>query len=192
MDENSAKNLLKKTFKNEFDLNNYIDFLTELFGKINIDVNDQFAYLKKGVKKDTNKFLVLGSYRDSLGDLIDLYVIELTRESSVDKARTLQRNLVASYMKSHNKNSALVAFYNKDLEDWRFSYVKLDYQFTSDGLKEKLSSPKRHSFLVGPNEPNHTCETQFLKILKQKVTVKNSTDYFYFFVVFYYICFDPS
>lgn len=172
MDEKSAKNLLKKTFKNEFNLDNYIDFLTELFGKINIDVKDQFAYLKKGVKKDANKFLVLGSYRDSIGDLIDLYVIELTRESSIDKARTLQRNLVASYMKSHNKNAALVAFYNEDLEDWRFSYVKLSYQFTADGLKEKLSSPKRHSFLVGPNEPNHTCETQFLKILKQKRKLK--------------------
>ena len=119
MDENSAKNLLKKTFKNEFDLNNYIDFLTELFGKINIDVKDQFAYLKKGVKKDANKFLVLGSYRDSLGDLIDLYVIELTRESSVDKARTLQRNLVASYMKSHNKSVPLFKLHEERSNNYR-------------------------------------------------------------------------
>ena len=174
MDENNAKFLLKKTFKNKFDLNNYIDFLTELFGNINIEVKDQISYLKKGVKKDANKFIVLGNYRDSLGDIIDLYVVELTRESSIDRARTLQRNLVASYMKSHNKNKALVAFYNDDFEDWRFSYVTLGYEFTSDGLKEKLSSPKRHSFLVGPNEPNHTCETQFLKILKQKRKLKLS------------------
>ena len=57
-----------------------------------------------------------------------------------------------------------------DNEQLGLRNIKLDgylsgYELNEKGVEEKLSSPKRHSFLVGPNEPNHTCQKQFLNLL---------------------------
>lgn len=102
----------------------------------------------------------------------------------------MQRNLIAQFMKNQNKNAALVAFYEPDTEDWRFSHIKLAYEFGEKGIEEKLSSPRRHSFLVGPNEPNHTCQKQFLNLLiseekplleeiEEAFSIENVTDEFF-------------
>ncbi|MDD4083687.1 MAG: N-6 DNA methylase [Sphaerochaetaceae bacterium] len=63
-------------------------------------------------------------------------------------------------------DAALVAFYSHDQEDWRFSFVKMEYKFDEKGKPIKELTPaKRYSFLVGKNEPNHTCKKQFIELL---------------------------
>jgi hypothetical protein len=69
-------------------------------------------------------------------------------------------------------DAALVAFYGDDPQDWRFSFVKMEYQLEEvDGTVkpvEKLTHAKRCSFLVGTNEPNHTCKRQLLKLIMEE------------------------
>ena len=150
MDKNSAISLLEKTFKNEFNMDNYVDFLKELFNKSNIRPRSIEA-IRKEFWSYENEVYILGDYQDDSGDSIALYAIELTKQSSRDRARTMQRNLIASLIRDRY-DSALVAFYEPNLEDWRFSHVKVEYEFNENGIREKLSSPRRHSFLVGnPN-----------------------------------------
>ncbi len=168
MDANNAINLLNETFQNEFDLNQYQKFLRELFNTSHINVRNLTKYIKNEFVEYANSVLELGHYTDELGDSIVFYVIELAKESSRDRARTMQRNLVSTFMKDRYDYS-LVAFYEPNSEDWRFSYVKIEYEFNEKGLKEKLSSPKRHSFLVGPNEPNHTCKKQLLPLMINEI-----------------------
>lgn len=164
MDANNAINLLNETFQNKFDLNQYQKFLRELFNTSRINVRNLTKYIKNEFVEYANSVLELGHYTDELGDSIVFYVIELAKESSRDRARTMQRNLVSAFMRDEY-DYALVAFYEPNTDDWRFSYVKIEYEFNENGLKEKLSSPKRHSFLVGPNEPNHTCRKQILPLM---------------------------
>lgn len=189
MNKNSAITLLEKTFKNKFNMDNYVEFLTELFNKSNIKPIPHINYIKKDFKDYVNQVYKLGSYKDEEYESIGLYVIELTKESSRDRARTMQRNLIASLIKDRY-DSALVAFYEPNLEDWRFSHVKIDYEFDENGIKEKLTPPKRHSFLVGVNEPNHTCQSQFIDLLtcedniqltdiEEAFNIENVTDEFF-------------
>ena len=163
MDKGSAISLLETTFKSKFDMDNYVMFLKELFNKSNIHPR-VYDKIRKEFWSYENEVYILGDYTDNNGDSIALYAVELTKQSSRDRARTMQRNLIASLIKD-KYDSALVAFYEPTLEDWRFSYVKVEYEFNENGLEEKLSSPKRHSFLVGPNEPNHTCRKQILPLM---------------------------
>ena len=45
----------------------------------------------------------------------------------------------------------------------------MDYKFGEDGeVIKELTPAKRYSFLVGKNEPNHTCKKQFLSLLKDE------------------------
>ena len=164
MDANNAINLLNETFQNKFDLNQYQKFLRELFNTSNINVRNLTKYIKNEFAEYANSVLELGSYSDDLGDSVVFYVVELAKESSRDRARTMQRNLVSTFMRDRY-DYALVAFYEPNSDDWRFSYVKIEYEFNEKGLKEKLSSPRRHSFLVGPNEPNYTCRKQLLPLM---------------------------
>lgn len=168
MDANNAINLLNETFQNKFDLNQYQKFLRELFNTSHINIRNLTKYIKNEFTEYANSVLELGHYTDDLGDSIVFYVIELAKESSRDRARTMQRNLVSTFMKDRY-DYALVAFYEPNSEDWRFSYVKIEYEFNEKGLKEKLSSPRRHSFLVGPNEPNHTCRKQLLPLMINEI-----------------------
>ena len=188
MNENSAKALLEKTFKNKFNMDSYVEFLKELFNKSNIRPR-VFDAIRKEFWSYENEVYILGDYHDDNGDSIAFYVVELTKQSSRDRARTMQRNLIASLIKD-KYDSALVAFYEPNLDDWRFSHVKVEYEFNENGIREKLSSPRRHSFLVGVNEPNHTCQSQFLELLcyedniqlediEKAFSIENVTDEFF-------------
>ncbi len=118
----------------------------------------------------------IGRYVDKDGKKIDILVVKLRKETSLYRARTAQRNFVAEYLKGNlgtttEKDAALVAFISPDLEDWRFSLVKLDYRFeeTPSGrvkAKEEFTPAKRWSFLVGKNEKSHTAQSRFLPILE--------------------------
>jgi len=121
-------------------------------------------------------FLRIGKYTDNKNE-IDLLIVQLKRETSLERARTMQRNFIAWYLKGSRsgklKDAALVAFVSPDNnEDWRFSLVKLDYRFeeaTSGRIKvkEEFTPAKRWSFLVGKNEKSHTAQSRLLPILEK-------------------------
>jgi len=118
----------------------------------------------------------IGKYTDNKNE-IDLLIVQLKRETSLERARTMQRNFIAWYLKGSRsgklKDAALVAFVSPDNnEDWRFSLVKLDYRFeeaTSGRIKvkEEFTPAKRWSFLVGKNEKSHTAQSRLLPILEK-------------------------
>ena len=164
MDTKLAINILENTFKKEFDIERLEYFFIELFNDVEINTVEEKQFVQSNYKKYVNHFYNLGTYRCRYNERVGLYAVELSNESSRDRARTMQRNLIAKVM-GNKREAALVAFYSKDSNDWRFSYIKKYYNFGENGVKEELSAPRRHSFLVGPNEPNHTCQKQFLKLV---------------------------
>ncbi len=104
-------------------------------------------------------------------------IVYLKNKTSLERARTFQRNLIAWYLKGSRggklKDAALVAFISPDAEDWRFSLVKMEYKFveTPTGkikVKEEFTPAKRFSFLVGKNEKSHTAQSRFLPLLESE------------------------
>lgn len=171
MDQKNAVALLEETFEQEFDIDRFANFIKELFNHFKVSVHD--VPLWKEYYDYVETVNSLGVYRDSDRSSIEVFAIKLKRTSSRDRARTMQRNLIARYLTKFNLDAALVAFYGDDPEDWRFSFVKMEYELTKDekgNLKvtEELTPARRYSFLVGKNEPNHTCKIQFLGLIKEE------------------------
>ena len=93
------------------------------------------------------------------------------RQETLERARSLQRNIIAWYLNGgrggNMKDAALVAFISPSNQDWRFSFVKMEYKYDSEAkkIKESYTPAKRYSYLVGPQEASHTAQSMMLPVL---------------------------
>ncbi len=176
MNQEAALNLIKNTFENSFDRERFLIFAKNLFHFLDTDT---FIYRGNLIPDayDTHiKTLErLGKYEDIDGHKIEVLAVCLNKQSSLERARTLQRNFIAWYLNGSRggitKDAALVAFYTKDSDDWRLSLVKMDYHLGESKAGKikaitELTPARRFSFLVGASENTHTAQKQLLRIIK--------------------------
>ncbi len=176
MNEQQAIDLVKETFESPFDRKRYIWFLRNLlntFDEAEVRSN-QGSRIPESFRNYVEKVERIGKYTTE-GKEIMLFVVHLKRETSIERARTMQRNLIAWYLNygDESKDAALVAFVSPNGEDWRFSLVKLEVKLEADdkgGMKvvDEFTPAKRWSFLVGANEKSHTAQGQFQPILEDE------------------------
>ena len=173
MDKIQAERLIKKTLKNKFDKDNFRTFIIDMLD--GIDDKDSAknvgnAQVKECYRKKVVSYQRIGKYSDKEGNIIDALIVHLADDVSLEKARTLQRNFIADYMQTRDKENTLVAFYKENSDDWRFSFVKLDTSLTQDKngnykVETEFTPAKRYSFLVGATEPNHTAQSRLIELL---------------------------
>ena len=144
------KELIINLFNNKFNLESYVNFTQEIFkGQVKYSKNLEFSPKVKGEFSSVVKsFLNLGKYTDKNRKTLILAVVELWKEGSVARSRTIQRNFVKDYFLKGGADSALVVFYNKESHDWRLSFIKLDYSYKNLKLEEDITPAKRVSFLL--------------------------------------------
>jgi len=176
MDRARAKELIKETFESHFDKEKYVKFIKNLLNKIEEKpFTYQGNYIPDAFKAYISRLERIGKYTDGENE-IDLLIVNLKKGSSLERARTTQRNFIAWYLKGSRggklKDAALVAFVSPGGEDWRFSLVKIDYSFVKSEsgkvkVKEEFTSARRWSFLVGKNERSHTAQSRLVPILEE-------------------------
>lgn len=180
MDKEYAKTLIKNLFEQPFLKKSFIIFIKNLLNHIN---EETFIYRGNYIPEAYRGYIRtierIGKYQDQNDKKIDILVVTLEKETTLERARTLQRNIIAWYLNGSRggqlKDAALVAFISPNNQDWRFSFVKMEYKFvrTEEGTirtREELTPAKRYSFLVGPNEASHTAQSQMVDILKNDET----------------------
>src|SRR4030042_644022 len=169
-----AKKLIRETFQNGFDEDRFRHFAKNLFN--DLDESKAFAYqgqfIPETYKEHCRQYKRLGKYTDPEGAALDVLIVNLKREAALDRARTMQRNFIALYLKHRGeKDAAIVAYHTDGLEDWRFSYVRMDYRTVQEEtgkvrVKTDLTPARRYSFLVGRDENSHTAQTRFQTFLE--------------------------
>jgi len=175
MDKEQAYRTIKNTFESSFDKIKFINFIKNLLNRY--DESKEFhlqgCYIPKAFKNFIKAYERIGTYTDPEEKKIDILIVYLQRKTTLDQARTSQRNFIARYLKERGeKDAGLIAFVSpREEEDWRFSFVKMEYKFekTEKGdvkVKEEFTPARRYSFLVGKNESSHTAQSCFLPILQ--------------------------
>ncbi len=173
MNEQEAKKLVEKTFKNSFSKERFTFFVKNFLNEIDQDEHVLFdASIPNSYEEYVKSYERIGQYTDPEGKMLDVLSVNLRKETSPARARTMQRNFVGWYLRNvgYSKDNALVAFHHENADDGRFSYVKRDYisEKDEDGKinpREEFTPAKRFSFLVGAKEPNHTAQNQIVPIL---------------------------
>ena len=164
--ENTAKvNLIKNTFENSFDKNQFSIFVKNLlntFDEKNYNIPIQNS------QNSIKSLKCIGKYKNS-NEEIDILIAHLKNNSSLERSRANQRNCIAWHLKKKTSDAgALVAFVPPEQKDWRFSFVQINYKFDNTGRVKVESTPaRRSSFLVGENETSHTAKSSLLSLLNE-------------------------
>ena len=169
MKVNEAKKLIKDVFESFFDKGKYRIFIKNLLK----DVEEKtFTYTGNIIPRAFDNYIRklerIGKYEDEEGNVIDILIVELRREHSIEYARSTQRNFIRWYLAGSRggqmKDAALVAFHSERSADWRFSFIKMQYSLETK--KDELTPAKRYSFLVGEKGKSHTAQQQLVRLLK--------------------------
>jgi len=177
MDKSYAIKLIQDVFQYPFNREQFTSFAKNLFNFLDTERN--FVYRGNLIPDAYKPYIYtlerIGKYEDAEENKIDVLIVHLKKEHSIEHARSMQRNFIAWYLGGSRggelKDAALVAFHTDNLDDWRFSLVKMDYQIVESETgkiktKTELTPARRFSFLVGKNENSHTAQRQLFPILQ--------------------------
>ncbi|MEA3420681.1 MAG: DNA methyltransferase, partial [Acidobacteriota bacterium] len=177
MDRQAAVKIIKDTFESSFDKGQFINLSKNLVKYL--DDSKNFTYqgniIPDAYEQSIQTLERVGKYEDADNNKIDVLIVQLRKEHSLERARTMQRNFVAWYLNGSRggelKDAALVAFVSPDDRDWRFSLVRMDYNLVESPtgrvkVEKELTPARRYSFLVGESESSHTAQVQLLPILE--------------------------
>jgi hypothetical protein len=191
MEKDFARKLVKDVLEYNFERRRFAYLIRELLN--HIEETPQTVYRGNYIPDAYEGYIKtldrVGKYEDPDKKKIDILVVHLKKEASLERARTMQRNFVAWYLNGSRggvlKDAALVAFVSPAQEDWRFSFVKMEYKLaeTLKGVRarEEFTPARRYSFLVGRNETSHTAQSRLVPILlndEHNPTLKELEDAF--------------
>jgi type I restriction-modification system DNA methylase subunit len=178
LNRDQAHSLITQTFTQAFDKTRFGNFAVNLLNRIDESKAQAWnrQYIKDAFKDHVLRYERLGTYTSPQAEKLDLLIVHLTAESKLERARTAIRNFVADHLKTRDeKEAALVAFVSPTEEQWRFSYVKMEYVTVENetgkiGVDARLTPARRFSYLVGKGESCHTAQTRFLHLLQDTHT----------------------
>ncbi|KUK57298.1 MAG: hypothetical protein XD81_1616, partial [Bacteroidetes bacterium 38_7] len=177
MDKITAQHLIEKTFNESFSEAQFTLFTKNLLNDLEQGEKVRSYsgnYIWDDFKEHINTYKRIGKYIDPNGEAMDVLIVEVKSIAKLERARTALRNFVIKHLSRFSKDYALVAFYSKEDRgaEWRFSFIKLEYQSVLDEEKGKVKTrteftpAKRYSFLVGKYEKTHTAKNQLLPLLQ--------------------------
>lgn len=175
MSKQQAIDLVQKTFESPFDKTKFVVFIKDLLNHIeDAPFIRQGNYIPDQFRPFVSHYERIGKYSDGEHRL-DILIVYLKKEASIERARSMQRNFIAGYLQGKYgtdsaKDAALVAFVSPTVDDWRFSLVRMEYKLieTAKGgikAKEEYSPARRWSFLVGKHEKSHTAQSRLVPII---------------------------
>ena len=173
MNEKFSKELINKTFSYPFKEENFSNFSNEMFDNIDLSQSSNWisnTLIPTNIKENIDQYKILGTKEDQNNGLITVLMVKFSNKFTVERSRNIQREFAKWILNKLESDACLIAFFAENYDDWRFSFVNIDYKREKNKAGkikavETLSSLKRFSFLVGKNEPNYTAQAQLSPLL---------------------------
>ena len=163
MSAENKKKIIDNLFDNQFNKDNFKEFVNNLLN-VKILNRSESEKIYKVFKEYIENYHIISDYKDNKKNDILIMTIKIKDDKDPIKARVKQREFVAKILRDWNKNGALVIFYNENSKNWRISFIRLNYEFTSKGIEEKITPAKRLSYVVGEGEASKTVKDQFFTL----------------------------
>ena len=164
MNEQKRKRF-EETLTKAFNHDRYVQFLRELLDNMQVVAPNREVKPWNTFSAAVDQYRHIGNYVGEDKNKVALFSVCLKNDKNLENARSMQRTFVKTLLENSDCAGALVAFYTAgDLDKWRLSLVRMDYEFSKGKLSEKLTPAKRYSYLVGKGEPCHTAQERLYPI----------------------------
>ena len=159
------RKIFEETLTEAYDHDKYVLFLRELLDNMKLVAPNIEKKPFNTFSAAIDNYKHIGTYVGEDNNKVALFSVCLANDKNLENARSMQRAFVKSLLKDSDCAAALVSFYTKDdLDKWRLSLVRLDYEFSNGKLSENLTPAKRYSYLVGKGEPCHTAQERLYPV----------------------------
>ncbi len=151
-------------FVEAYNRENYLNFLN---GRFN------FSRSLAPVTIDNNEvesFDQLGFVTTSDDKQLPVFEIHIKPNTRLSRNRVQLRNLVAKQIQT--EDGALAVYVDIPNNQWRFSFIAIEWQLTDEGIKEQQTASKRFTYLLGENTQTRTAKDRFGQ-LNQQSTLEN-------------------
>src|SRR5690242_6473932 len=137
MNPEQSHKLVKQTFQADFDRERFRDFIDKLLKRVDFDKSfvQSGLNIRRAFSDKVNSFERVGQYTDADGKKIDILIVNLKKDLTLERGRTGLRNFAADYLQSDRgagKSAVLIAYVSSTKTDWRFSYVTLEKDLRQD------------------------------------------------------------
>ena len=98
IDKKQAQELIKETFESSFDVVRFTNFIKNLLNRIDEDsFTYQGQFIPDSYKPFISRYIRVGKFNDG-ENRIDILIVSLNKNTSIERARTMQRNFIAGYL----------------------------------------------------------------------------------------------
>lgn len=170
MNIENKKEIIKNLFEHQFNKDNFRRFVNDILNVKVLNRNES-EKIYKVFKDYIESYHIISDYKDNEKNDILIITIKIKDDKDPIKARVKQREFVAKLLRERIKDAALVTFYNENNKNWRISFIRLNYEFTSKGIEEKITPAKRLSYVVGEGEASKTVREQFFTLANMEESV---------------------
>ncbi len=148
--------LLKQTYNQ----NSYLNFIADKFKfKKFIQAIDDID------NNDVKSFQQLGTITTHDDKELPVFEIYIKPNTQLSRNRVQLRNLVAKQI--YIEDGALAVYIDTDNQQWRFSFIAIEYSFSDEGIKKEQTASKRFTYLFGENTKTRTAEKRFKQLNNQ-------------------------
>ena len=161
MNQANLKNILSA----RFDFNVWKDLLEKIFPKVEIFTS--FAKISDPYVKDGSH---VGNIRLDDGRSLAIFDFEVVDNVLIQRNRRTLRNIAANFIDQDKFHGALAFYHSQSKDDYRLTFIAKQTYFNESGeLVRKETSPKRYTFLLGPNEPCATATSRLFVLANKKI-----------------------
>lgn len=162
---------LKSKLQQKYNHSIWKDILNSIFPKV--------EYLLHSVilaeKTETAKLVrQIGNLKIADGT-IGIFEVEVSSRKKIARNRVELRKIAASYIDQNIINGAFVFYFASNQNDYRFTFIAKKSNLTEEGeLVKYQTSPKRYTYVLGPNESCTTAAKRLLELEKKNSPLEKS------------------
>ena len=154
---------LQKLFQQGYDRDDWLSQLRQFFPEFSPFTQPQSI---PGFDSTAESFIHLGTAPIEGGSGLGIYEIKVAANTRLSRNRVQLRQMVAKQVGAQALDGALAVYYDAS-EQWRFSYIAIDYRLDASGkLKREQTPPKRYTYLLGAGANVRTAVARFSKLLQ--------------------------
>ena len=167
---------IKSLFASKYNRESYFRVLEELFSS-SLKLKE-YPLLLPINNEEVESFHHLGKLTLADNKTLGIYEIQIRPNTRLARNRVQMRNIVASEIQSKSDDGALAVYYDKHNQQWRLSYIAIEYKLDEHvRLTKEQTASKRYTYLLGKGIQART-PIERLGRLAENSTLKDFTDAF--------------